>query len=67
MYGSLSEMQQDEVLHREKERAEIKKCTFKSKRDGNDGLVGELLKYGGLEMGFLLEHLVWQEEAVPRE
>ena len=41
-----------------------------SKTGGNDGLVGELPKYGRSGMVYLLEQLfkeVWQEEAVPRE
>ena len=41
----------------------------------NDGLVGELLQYGGSGIVYLLERLckvvwqevVWQEEPVPRE
>ena len=40
-----------------------------NKTGGNDGLVGELLKYGGVAIVDLLELLfsvVWQEEVVPR-
>ena len=36
----------------------------------SDGIVGELLKYGGSEMVDLLEQLfsvIWQEEIVPRQ
>ena len=53
IYGSLSALHEDEVLVREIEKAEIGKCIFKlknSKTGGNHGLVGELLKYGGLGM-----------------
>ena len=37
---------------------------------GSDGIVGELLKYGGFGMVDLLEQLfsvIWQEEIVPRQ
>ena len=37
---------------------------------GSDGIVGELLKYGGSGMVDLLEQLfsvIWQEEIVPRQ
>ena len=57
MCGSLSEMHQDEVLDREKQRAGFWKCIYKlknSKTSGNDGLVGQLLKYGVLGMVYLL-------------
>ena len=41
-----------------------------SKTGGSDGIVGELLKYGGFGMVDLLEQLfsvIWQEEIVPRQ
>ena len=40
------------------------------KTGGSNGLVGELLKYGGSGMVCLLEQLfsvVWHEEIVPRQ
>ena len=49
------------------------KCIRKHKKNkmgGSDGLVGELLKYGGSGMVCLLERLlrvVWHEETVPRQ
>ena len=41
-----------------------------NKTGGSDGLVGELLKYGGMGMVCLLEKLflvIWHEETVPRQ
>ena len=41
-----------------------------SKTGGSDGIVGELLKYGGSGMVDLLEQLfsvIWQEEIVPMQ
>ena len=73
MCGSLSKVCEDEALDREIEKAEIVKCICKlknKKTGGSDGLVGELLKYGGSGMVYLLEHLfrvVWHEEVVPKE
>ena len=70
MCGSLSKVCEDEALDREIEKAEIVKCICKLKNNktgGSDGLVGELLKYGGSGMVYLLEHLfrvVWHEEVV---
>ena len=43
---------------------------LKITRQGSDGIVGELLKYGGSGMVDLLEQLfsvIWQEEIVPRQ
>ena len=43
-------------------------CVQKLMTGGIDGLVGELLKYGGLGMIDLLQQLfavVWREEIVP--
>ena len=60
MCGSLSKVCEDEALDREIEKAEIVKCICKQKNNktgGSDGLVGELLKYGGSGMVYLLEHL----------
>ena len=73
MSGSLSKVCEDEALDREIEKAEIVKCFCKLKKNktgGSDGLVGELLKYGGSGMVYLLEHLfrvVWHEEVVPKK
>ena len=75
MCGSLSKVCEDEALDREIEKVEIVKyiiiCKLKNNRTGgSDGLVGELLKYGGSGMVYLLEHLfsiVWHEEVVPKE
>ena len=41
-----------------------------NKTGGCDGIVGELLKYGGSGMVCLLEQLfsvIWREELVPRQ
>ena len=49
------------------------KCTRKlksSKTGGSDGLVGELLKYGGSRIVYLLEQLfsvIWHKETVPKQ
>ena len=49
------------------------KCVKKLKNNktgGSDGIVGELLKYGGLGTVNLSEQLfsiIWQEEIVPRQ
>ena len=73
MCSSLSELCEDEVLDRGIEKEEIAKCIRRLKNNktgGSDGLVGELLKYGGSGMVYLLEQLfgvVWQEEVVPKE
>ena len=46
-------------------------CKLKNnKTGGSDGLVGELLKYGGVGMVNLLHQLfkvVWREETVPKQ
>ena len=55
----------DPVLDREIELQEIARCVRKLKNNktgGSDGLVGELLKYGGLHKLF---EVVWSEELVP--
>ena len=63
----------DSLLDTEIEKGEITKCLRNlknSKTGGNDGTVGELLKYGGFGMIDLLEQLfsvIWQEEIVPRQ
>ena len=60
-------------LPKEIEKGEITKCLRNlknSKTGGSDGIVGELLKYGGFGMVDLLEQLfsvIWQEEIVPRQ
>ena len=71
-YGSMSELCEDEFLDNEIEKGEIVKCIRKLKNNktgGSDGLVGELLKYGGSGMVYLLEQLfsvIWREETVPK-
>ena len=63
----------DAFLDKEVEKGEIAKCVRKLKNNktgGSDGIVGELLKYGGSGMVDLLEQLfsvIWQEEIVPRQ
>ena len=72
-YSSLSEEAGDAFLDKEVEKGEIAKCVRKLKNNktgGSDGIVGELLKYGGSGMVDLLEQLfsvIWQEEIVPRQ
>ena len=71
-YGSMSESCEDDRLDIAIEKSEIVKCVRKlnNKTGGSDGLVGELLKYGGSGMVCLLEQLfsvVWHEETVPRQ
>ena len=72
-YSSLSEEVTDSLLDKEIEKGEIAKCLKNlknSKTGGSDGIVGELLKYGGSGMVDLLEQLfsvIWQEEIVPRQ
>ena len=56
------------MLDREIELQEIARCVRKlnnNKTGGSDGLVGELLKYGGSGMIHLLFEVVWSEELVP--
>ena len=61
----------DSVLDRDIEMSEIARCVRKLKNNktgGSDGLVGELLKYGGPGMIELLHRLfrvVWLKELVP--
>ena len=72
-YSSLSEEVTDSLLDKEIEKGEIAKCLRNlknSKTGGSDGIVGELLKYGGSGMVDLLEQLfsvIWQDEIVPRQ
>ena len=72
VYSKMSSLQKDKVLDRRISYAEIKKCSKSLKNNktgGNDGLVGELFKYGGKGMANLLKVLyevVWTEESVPR-
>ena len=57
-YSSLSEEVMDSLLDKEIEKGEIAKCLRNlkiSKTGGSDGIVGELLKYGGSGMVDLLE------------
>ena len=62
---------EDDILDREIDSAEISRCLRKLKNNktgGSDGLVGELLKYGGSGMVDLLQQLfsvIWREEIVP--
>ena len=71
-YSSLSEEAGDAFLDTEIEKSEIAKCVRKFKNNktgGSDGIVGELLKYGGSGMVDLLEQIfsvIWQE-IVPRQ
>ena len=68
---NMSSACEDSVLDREIEPAEIAKCLHSLKNNktgGSDGLVGELLKYGGSGMVNLLHQLfsvVWHAELVP--
>ena len=61
----------DGDLDGEIEQAEIARCLRSLKNNktgGSDGLVGELMKYGGMRMIDLLRQLfsvVWHEEIVP--
>ena len=57
------------LVYRRRQR-DRQKHTQNNKTGGSDGLVGELLEYGGSGMVSLLEQLfsvVWHEEAVPRQ
>ena len=62
---------EDNILDREIDSAEISRCLRKLKNNktgGSDGLVGELLKYGGSGMVDLLQQLfsvIRREEMVP--
>ena len=70
-YGSM--VCEDEYLDREIQKGEIEKYLPKLKNNktgGSDGLVGELLKYGGagmVDMRCQLFRVVWCEESVPRQ
>ena len=67
-YSTMSRSQKDKVLDRGISYAEIKKCSKST--GGNDGLVGELFKYGGNGMANLLKVLyevVWTEEGIPKQ
>ena len=63
---------EDSILDREIEPAEIARCLHSLKNNktgGSDGLVGELLKYGGSVMVNLLYQLfsvVWHELVPPQ-
>ena len=70
----LSEVSENVRLDRQIDREEIiAQCVKKQKNNKTgecDGIVGELLKYGGSGMVCLLEQLfsvVWREELVPRQ
>ena len=64
---------EDEYLDGELCKEKIEKCVRKLKNNktgGSDGLVGELLKYGGGGKVDLLHQLfkvVWHEETVPKQ
>ena len=68
---NMSSACEDSILDREIEPAEIARCLHSLKNNktgGSDGLVGELLKYGGSGMVNLLHQLfsvVWHAELVP--
>ena len=72
-YDSMSELCEYEFLDKEIEKGETVKCIRKLKNNktgGSDVLVGELLKYGGSGMVYLLEQLfsvIWHEETVPKQ
>ena len=72
-YSRMSGVCRDDFLDKEIERKEILGCIKRIKNNktgGSDGLVGELLKYGGMGMVDLLEQLflvIWHEEVVPRQ
>ena len=72
-YSRISGSCREDFLDRKIERKEILACIKKIKNNktgGSDGLVGELLKYGGMGMVYLLEKLffvIWHEEIVPRQ
>ena len=72
-YSEMSSARKDKVLDRDISYAEIKKCLKSLKNNktgGNDGLVGELFKYGGSGMANLLKALyevVWTEEGIPKQ
>jgi len=60
----------DEYLDGELRKGEIEKCVCELKNNktgGSDGLVGELLKYGGVGMVDQLFKVVWHEETVPKQ
>ena len=66
----MSSSQRDKVLDREISYEKCSKSTKKNKTGGNDGLVGELFKYGGKGMANLLTVLyevVWTEESIPTQ
>ena len=71
--SEMSSLQKDKGLDRGISYAEIKKCSKSLKNNktgGNDGLVGELFKYGGKGMANLLKLLygvVWTEESIPKQ
>ena len=56
MCSSLSEVCEDEAGNRKKRNSKVLKNT---KTSGSDDLVGELLKYGGSGMVYLLFGVVW--------
>ena len=63
---------EDEYLDGELHKGEIEKCIcrLKNKTGGSDGLVGELLKYGGVGMVDLMHQLfkvAWHEETVAKQ
>ena len=64
---------EDEYLDGELHKGEIEKCVCRlnnNKTGESDGLVRELLKYGGVGMVDLLHQLfkvVWHEETVPKQ
>ena len=69
----LSEVSKNDRLDRQMNREEIAQCVKKLKNNKTgrcDGIVWELLKYGGSGMVCLLEQLfsvIWCEELVPRQ
>ena len=73
--SNLSEVSENDRLNGQLAREEIAQCVKILKNNGGggggcEGIVGELLKYGGSGMVCLLEQLfsvIWREELVPRQ
>ena len=72
-YENITAFSKDNFLDSKIVVKEILRCIKKLKNNkagGNDGVVGELLKYGGIGMALLLQQLylvIWSEEYVPRQ
>jgi len=72
-YSKMSSLQKDRFWIEGLVMQKLKKCSKilkNNKTGGNDGLVGELFKYGGKGMANLLKVLygvVWTEESIPKQ